>query len=566
MYRIPETLNNDIARLGALAKEYREEKIDTAQFKTYHVPMGVYEQRTDGTYMARIRTTGGVISPEQYLQVIDIAQRHGSDLLHITTRQEIQIQNLSLEEIEPVMYELKDTGLSTKGGGGNTVRNMLVSEESGILGDEVFDTTTHAIDLTSKMITEADSYTLPRKLKIAFASDDKRPDYAFINDLGLIAKTQNGERGFKVYVGGGGGGKPSVGWLLFDFIPESELFIVAEAVKKMFSEHGDRENRSKARIRHIFYRLGEEEAICIIKKYYEEAKKTTPLYLPEKAEETGTVAYAARRKGVIVDSGYISWKKRYVTAQRQEGYDTVLVPFVWGNLRLDDERRTEAFKKLLRFVSQFGKNTIRFTTTQNVRLRYIPDEVMPELYLLIKDAGVEVDVPLLVNKMISCTGADMCRLGVCFSKGLVAAIRKELINSSLDLDRLPVTTSIHVSGCPNSCGQQLWADIGFSGKILRSDRAYPGYQVYLAASRNDNPRLAEPVGNMNARDIPKFVVELLASYLKVQPEYPTLTSYLETKGKADAIGLLSKYKDVPSFADDKNYYFDWGAEDIFNKK
>ncbi|KAA6318303.1 Sulfite reductase (ferredoxin), partial [termite gut metagenome] len=79
MYRIPKTLDNDIADLGALAKEYREEKINTAQFKTYHVPMGVYEQRTDGTYMVRIRTTGGVISPEQYLRVIDIAQRHKSD-------------------------------------------------------------------------------------------------------------------------------------------------------------------------------------------------------------------------------------------------------------------------------------------------------------------------------------------------------------------------------------------------------------------------------------------------------------------------------------------------------
>ncbi|KAA6304018.1 Sulfite reductase [NADPH] hemoprotein beta-component, partial [termite gut metagenome] len=170
-----------------------------------------------------------------------------------------------------------------------------------------------------KMIAEADSYTLPRKLKIAFASDGKHPDYAFINDLGLIANIQNGERGFKVYVGGGGGGKPSVGWLLFDFIPESELFIVAEAVKKMFSEHGDRENRSKARIRHIFYRLGEKEAIRILRAHYEEAKKTTPLYLSGKEEETGTVAYVAKRKGVIVDSGYIPWRKRYVTTQQQKG-------------------------------------------------------------------------------------------------------------------------------------------------------------------------------------------------------------------------------------------------------
>jgi sulfite reductase (ferredoxin) len=285
--------------------------------------------------MSRIRATGGVIYPEQLLQIIEIARKHQSDLLHITTRQEIQIQNLNLEEVEPILSELQAIGLSTKGGGGNTVRNILVSSDSGISNEEVFDTTPYAMALTTKLIAESDSYLLPRKLKIAFSSDDKQVDYAGINDLGLVAQIRNGEKGFRAYVGGGGGSKPSVGWLLFDFIPESELFVVAEALKKMFSEHGNRKNKHKARIRYIFYRLGEEETLKLIKGYYEDAKKTTPLFVPEeKTDETETITYVAP-SGITLDPGYENWKKRYVTAQKQESYSSIIVPFVQGNLPLN---------------------------------------------------------------------------------------------------------------------------------------------------------------------------------------------------------------------------------------
>jgi sulfite reductase (ferredoxin) len=543
-----------------LAREYQEKTIEAVQFKAFRVPMGIYEQRKDEVYMVRIRATGGVIYPEQLLQVIAIAQKHKSDLLHITTRQEIQIQNLNLEEVEPILRELQEIGLSSKGGGGNTVRNILVSENSGLTNEEVFDTTPHAMALTTKLIAESDSYLLPRKMKIAFSSDDKRIDYAAINDLGLVAKIQHGVRGFKVYAGGGGGSKPTVGWTLFDFIPESELFVVAEALKKMFSEHGNRKNKHKARIRYIFYRLGEEETLRLIKGYYEEAKKTTPLYVLEESEVINPMGYVAP-KNSISGADFLQWRKRYVFAQKQADYSSVYVPFLLGNIPLDKSELVTGVQELLHFIARFGKNTLRFTTTQGIRLRNIPTAALPEIYALLKNSIGNIQYPVLANSIVACTGADTCRLGIGLSKGLATAIRKKLLGSSLDLDRLS-DASIHISGCPNSCGQQLWADIGFSGRILRNDRVYPGYQVYLAANRTDNPRLAEIVGSISARDIPDFVVRLLSAYLESQ--YPSLTAYLENEGKEKAQQLLSGYEDIPLFADDKNYYFDWGAETIFS--
>ena len=562
MYKLPETLSEDIVKLGSLAKEYQDGKIETVQFKAYRVPMGIYEQRQDEVYMSRVRTTGGVIYPQQFLSLIDIAINHKSDLLHITTRQEIQIQNLDLDEVEPILNELQQIGLSTKGGGGNTIRNILVSSNSGISADEVFDTTPYAMELTTRLIAEPDSYLLPRKMKIAFSSSDKEIDYAAINDIGFVAKTRNGEKGFLVYAGGGAGAKPTIGWVLFDFVPEAELYLVAEALKKFFSDHGNRKNKHKARLRFVFFRLGEEETIRLIKQYYEVSKSSyVPLDLNTSEDERPDFDYIPTN--INTDTAYDIWHKRYVAAQRQTGYSSIIVPFTLGNFSLENEKLLQGVRDLLGFVDKFGKHTIRFTTTQNIQLRNIPDIALPELYEKLKQVVAELGAPLLVNNIVSCTGADTCRLGIGLSKGLATAIRSELLKSSLDLDKIS-NAHIHVSGCPNSCGQQLWADIGFSGKILRNDRIYPGYQVYLAANRSEYPQLAESVGSISAKDIPQFVHRLLKSYLEVSQNYETLTDYLHAEGKEEAVKLIAGYKTIPSFAENENYYYDWGAESVFS--
>ncbi|MDR0744313.1 MAG: sulfurtransferase TusA family protein [Tannerella sp.] len=565
MYKLPETLGSDITRFAALANDFQQEKIEPVQFKAFRVPMGIYEQRQDNVYMSRVRTTGGVIYPKQFLKLIEIAQKHKSNLLHITTRQEIQLQNLNLNEIEAILLELQETGLSTKGGGGNTIRNILVPEESGICSSETFDTTPYAMQLTSKVIAEADSFLLPRKMKIAFSSGEKQPGYAAINDVGLVAKIKDGEKGFLVYAGGGGGAKPTVGWLLFDFIPASDLFVIIGAIKKFFSDHGNRKNRHKARLRFIFYKLGEEETLRLIKGYYQDAKKTEPPFTLNYTEDERPPYSYLPDQALTPDNTdeYNLWKKRYVTPQKQNGYNSILVPVLSGNISLNDEATVSGISKLLQFIARFGKHTIRFTTTQNIRLRNIPDIALPELYSILKEWNSQIDHPVLTNNIVSCTGADTCRLGIGLSKGLAGAIRRELLKSGIDMDPLS-SVNIHISGCPNSCGQQLWTDLGFAGKILRNDRIYPGYQVYLAANRNTAPKLGEPAGSINARDIPEFTRRLLEAYYAVLPGYKSFASYLEGEGKSFAVKLIEEYKEIPSFADDKNYYFDWGAESIFS--
>lgn len=562
MLKLPDTLPQDIARFDKLAKDYIQQKISATEFKAYRVPMGIYEQRKNEVYMARIRATGGVILPSQLRSIFEIALKHRSNLLHITTREEIQIQNLDLQEVKPLLDELLAAGLATKGGGGNTVRNILVSVDSGVSEDEVFDTTPYAMALTSKVLSEPDSYRMPRKMKIAFSSNGKL-DYAAVNDVGLVARIVDGKRGFLVYVGGGGGSKPTVGWKLFDFMQVENLYVLVEGMKAFFSDYGNRKNRSKARIRFIFYKLGAEKTLELIKEYYEKAKVSQPLLLNVGEDDERPAFDYKQPDNLRFDKDdYGLWRERYVSAQRQKGYNSITLPVFLGNISLDDVSKVESWKHLLEFIEQFGEYTIRFTP-QNIRLRNIPDEALPELFTLISTISDEVTVPVIVNNMLSCTGSDTCRLGMCLSKGLARAIRKELLNRHLDLDRLG-KVSIHISGCPNTCGQPLWADLGFIGKVLRNDHVYPAYQVLLAASRDENPRFGQVVGNVSARDVPGFVAELFDDFLTNAGQQADFRAYLNAEGHEKALQLIEKYKHIPSFEDDKNYYFDWGADQLFS--
>lgn len=556
-YQLPDSLTKDISKFASLATGFQNNSVSTTEFKAFRVPMGVYEQRKNGIYMARVRATGGYITPKQLLGVIDIAQRNGSDLLHITTRAEVQILNLELSSVEPVLKELQSIGLATKGGGGNTVRNILVSEYSGMGRDEVFDTTPYAMALTNAVVPEADSYLMPRKLKIAFSSDANYIDYAGINDIGFIAQLKDGKRGFKIYLGGGAGSKPSVGWLYKEFLPAEELYALVKGVKDFFNAHGNRKDKYKARIRFIFYKLGKEETFRLIDQYVEAAKKTG---ITLQVNENAYLSSAPNR---LADKG-----EHASSATEQELVSTVL-PFIWGNVWLKSADEVNRLKAILQYVAKIGGQTIRFTPKQNIRFRNIPAVAFAEFEALLKDYSEVYDKPAVLNNIVSCTGADTCRLGICLSKGLATAIYQAIEDHDIDLDYL-FDARINVAGCPNLCGQPLWADLGFVGKVLHTDHAYPAYQVFIGANYIDTPQLAQSIGNIAAYSIPKFVVDLVTRFIDTAEIAESLGQELHfgqwlrsRAGHKAAVTLVEKYAHVPLFAEDKNYYFDWGSDDVF---
>ncbi len=556
MYTLPATLSDDIKYFGSLVDEFLDGKLEPVKFKAIRVPMGIYEQRKDGTFMVRIRCAAGFITPLQLKKVAEIAHRHKSDLLHVTTRQEIQIQNVDLRETLPIHQNLKEIGLSPKGGGGNTVRNIMASVDSGIAHEEVFDVTSYAFNLTSKLIAEPDSFTLPRKLKIAFSNSEEDTGYAAFNDLGFIAKVRDEKRGFKVYLGGSLASKPMVGYELFDFVPEEEIFYIADAVKKLFSRYGNRKNKHKARLRYIFYKLGKDEVFRLFFEIYNEIKQSEDIPYNHTTFEFAIPAISLIPE-LVQTSEFEKWKERYVANQRQHGLWSVIVPLENGNINADK------LGQLADFTSHFGDDVIRFSMRQNLHLRNIPEFYLGNIYNFLVKIGIDLHLPLLLNTVVACTGADTCRLGICLSKGASSALRKTLVHSDLELDKLG-DLRINISGCPNSCGQQVAADLGFYGKVGRNDRMYPAYHVVAGASIGADPKLAELVGEVSAFDLPNFTTDIFRLYLEKQYKYKSFSEYVSAEGKADIAEITRKYEIIPEFRDDKNYYFDWGSDQIFS--
>lgn len=560
MYNIPESLKTEIGDFAKHVTDFRNGEIEAVKFKAIRVPMGIYEQRANGTFMVRVRCAAGMINPTQLKKMALLAQKEGTEPIHITTRQELQLHNVRLEKAPNILEQLYQMDLSSRGGGGNTVRNIMASDDAGISTDEIFDVTPYALALTNTLIAEADSWSLPRKYKIALAGNDLDNANATFSDLGLIATIRSGEKGFKVYIGGGLGSKPTAGFKLSDFIPATDLLYVGEALKILFSEHGNRRNKHKARIRYIIYKLGEER---VFELFYEilnrlKSEGKYELVLPEVSPEISTTSVINVNPANEI---LRKWQKRYVRNQKQKGFYAVEVPFDQGMAK------AETLIRLADFLAPLGDDVIRFTMRQNILLRNIPGQILNELYQLLKDLGIEVDQPRILNSLVACTGADTCRLGICLARGASSAIKESLSGiPESQLDKLS-NVNINLSGCPNSCGQHSLSQIGFYGKASRNDRLYPAYYVVAGGRTGDKKaQLATKYGEISAHDLPQFTAKLLEKWSLKQDEFADFNDYLEQDGKADITELLRSYESIPSFEKDKNYYFDWGAQEIFSLK
>ena len=517
-YQLPKSLDEDIRYTESLISDFHQGKITKGQLKSNRVPMGIYEQRIDGQHMIRIRCAGGYIAPQQLRRVAQVAQQVNASHIHITTRQELQIHKVDINDTIGALHSLQEAGLGTQGGGGNTIRNMLCDERAGIDEKEIFDVYPYCVELTTRLIAEKDSFSMPRKLKIAWDISEAERHFSIVNDLGFIPVIKDGERGFKVYLGGSVATQPTLGWEVFDFLTVKDVYRAAEAAKLFFNANGNRKNRHKARIRYIFYKLGEEETKRRYYEFFQQLKADETLdFAPADAAFTHKMPHTQPLRDE--SDSYKLWKKRYVREQKQKGRFSFVIPFLNGNASAD------TIAKIADYLDEFGDDVIRFTPRQAMQVRNIPEEYLPNLYHFFKEVGLTLDEPVIVNSITSCTGADTCRLGICLPKGAVRAIRKRLQKSSLDLDRIP-ELEINLNGCTNGCAQNAWCDLGFSGRIGRvDDHPYPAYTVWLRTKGRH--QLAEAQGVIDAHDLPAFVEDYLNIVIDKQSEYSNYETFVK---------------------------------------
>jgi ferredoxin-nitrite reductase len=415
-----------------------------------------YRPVTPGKFMMRLRIPNGILSSQQMRVLAEIVQRYGDDgSADITTRQNLQLRGIRLEDIPDIFQRLKAVGMTSVQSGMDNVRNITGSPMAGLDEDELIDTR-ELVQKVQDMITNygQGNYqftNLPRKFNIAIEGGRDNSVHAEINDIAFVPAYKKGELGFNVVVGGFFSAKrceaaiPMNVWVR----PNEEVVNLCRGILEVYRDNGLRANRQKSRLMWLIDEWGIEEFRARVENHL------------------GSPLATAAQKDAL------DWEKRDhlgVFPQKQEGLSYVGLCVPVGRLFADD------MFDLARIAEVYGSGELRLTVEQNVIIPHIANENIPTLLSEPLLAKFTPNPTPLERALVSCTGAQFCNFALIETKNQAVDLIRQL-DAELNI---PQGVRIHWTGCPNSCGQPQVADIGLMGTKARKDgKAVEGVDLYM---------------------------------------------------------------------------------------
>ncbi|MGD1054163.1 MAG: nitrite/sulfite reductase [Candidatus Dormibacteria bacterium] len=579
---IPPVVAAEIEEFERRAQAFAAGEESEETFKPYRLSYGIYGQRQDGYQMVRVKIPHGRLTAAQLEALADFSERFcdegeypgggGRGMGHITTRQDVQFHFVPLARVPEAMRHLARAGLTTREACFNTVRNITGCPLAGACGTEAFDITPYAQAATELFLRNPICQNLPRKFKIAFSGCETDCGLGAMHDIGAVARVQDGERGFKVWVGGGLGNSPRPATLLYEFVPVRRFYPVIEAIIRVFDAEGPRKNRNRARIKFLFdrtytaatFRARVEEEVALLPS---DAWSHRILDgLPERVDgEAGrretlaplpTFSIAGVARGVQ----YARWRATNVSPHRLDGYGLVSLRLALGDISATQLRvAAEAARR-------WSGGEARASAGQNLVLRDVRLDELSALYDFLLPHGLAEAEALGIRDVVTCPGADTCNLGITSSRGLGRAVSRWLDDERLqDLPEF-AGTSIKASGCPNSCSQHHIATIGFYGNSKHvGDDPVPHYMLMLGGGIDARgARMAQPVMKIPARRVPAALERLVAQYREERGCGELFAAWVE---RADRDAVKARLADLTlSDAPSAEEIVDWDQEAAFTGK
>ncbi len=469
------------------SKRYLRGEIEEVEFIGFRLKQGVYGQRQPDVQMIRVKLPFGGITPEQMDAFADVVEKYVPlNKGHITTRQNIQLHHVPLPDAAKAIRELSDSGLSSREGCGNTVRNVTGDPWAGVCDDEPFDMTPYAGAYVRYFVRHPTTQLMPRKIKTAFNGAPADRALTGIHDIAFIARVnEDGERGCQVLVGGGTSIMPRVAPTLYDFVglDDGEYLKIAEACFRIFDRQDFlRVNRARARIKVLVDKIG----IDAFRDMVEEELEGD--WVAERDFSIGAITWEDDEAAsappapdtFTSPNGDVSAFERFgadnVQPQKQDGFSSIHVKVTRGDLT------PEQFRGIAEIMRRYCGGYMRTTVHQNFVLRWVRDETVYEVWRALSELGLGEAGPDKVTDVVSCPGTDSCKLGITSSMGLNAAVAKRLEEMQITD---PLTRAIHVkmSGCPNGCSQHHIANIGFYGASIKvGEHTIPAYVAHIAGN------------------------------------------------------------------------------------
>ncbi len=584
----PEEIDLFLETLG----KFEAGEITAEQWRVFRLVHGTYGQRQEGDWcMLRAKIPQGILDAGQLRALALVAERFSRGFGHFTTRNNLQLHFVRLGDVEPSMRVLAEAGLTTREACGNSVRNITACPLAGVGEDEIFDVTPYAEATTRHLLRHPLSSSLPRKFKIAFEGCTQDHALTAIHDIGLRARLQSEGgrlvRGFAVAAGGGTATLPTSAQTLVEFLPAGDLLALVEAVVRAFHRLGDRKNRNANRMKFLIRKMGWSAFRAEVGRELVELRargapvlpfdpedppvERSPSWtrpLPPSPADVAARARATPLKGPGIlpvvgrdaegDAALAAWLATNVRRQRQLGFVTAAITLPLGDVTADQLRI------IADLAHAYGDGTVRVTLSQDLLLRWVRGREAPELFRRLAAAGLGKDAAGTIADVVSCPGAESCKLAVTASRGIGRLVEAHL-RSRPDLVAAAPDLTVKVSGCPNGCSQHHIAGIGLQGSARKvGGRMVPQYFVLLGGGVDDDgARFGRLAAKIPARRVPLAIERLLTLYRAERGPGESATAFFARVALERAKAVLRDLSELSVETAHSEDYVDPGEEGAF---
>jgi sulfite reductase (ferredoxin) len=446
------------------------------------------EGLTTEWFMMRIGIPNGIVTASQLRTIGEITQKYARNLADITVRQNIQLHWLTIESLPEVVDALDAIGLSPKGACGDVVRNVTGCPLAGVAADELIDASPIARAIAHELTANNDFFNLPRKFKICATGCPSWCSYPEINDIALTAAVRGSEVGYSLRVGGGLSNEPHLAVKLDAFVRPDQAVRVARGVTEIFRDQQVlRESRDRARMKYLFMREG-----WTAERFLDELNAKIGFKLDPAAEEKVPDDVLRDHVGIH--------------PQRQEGLAYVGASVLRGRLSGDQLVAAAGL------AERFGSGALRATVSQNLVIIDVPKAKANELARELGQIGLHVEGSQFWRGAVACTGTEFCKLAITETKGFTRWLVDEMEERLPQFDQ---QLKLHVTGCPNSCGQHWIADIGLEGKKIKYEgKLTDAFYFCVGGAVGQHAAISRPVGyRCPAPLVPEAIERLLRQYL-----------------------------------------------------
>ena len=465
-------------------------------------------------FMMRIGIPNGLITSSQLRVIADLTRKHARNLADITVRQNIQLHWLTIESLPEIVQTLDAIGLSPKGACGDVVRNVTGCPLAGIAHDELIDASPLAVEAAHLLTANPEFYNLPRKFKVSITGCPVWCSYPEINDIGLTAVRRGSEVGYAVRVGGGLSKEPHLAVKLNAFVRADQAIAVVHGITELFRrQQGLRESRDRARMKYLFLKEG----------------WTTDSFLAELESIIGFKLDPAVDEQVPDD---VYRDHVGIHPQKQNGLSYVGASVLGG--RMSGDQLYQAAE----LAEKFGSGELRATVMQNLILVNVPNSRTAELARELNKIGLHVEATNFFRGSIACTGTEFCKLAITETKGFSRWLVQEMEERIPSFDQ---QLKLHVTGCPNSCGQHWIADIGLEGKKIKHEgKLTDAFYFCVGGAVGKHSSVARPVGyRCPAPLVPESLERLLRAYLRDREPEENLRAYFARHGDEELRAQLA---------------------------